>query len=242
VNLIFDQGNTRTKTALFDKGHLVKSAVFDQPTMEDFISWIDGVAVSKAIVASVVGQELYQNLLQTFSFPVMELTHKSKLPFINKYATPNTLGLDRMALVAGAMAEYPAANCLVIDAGTCITYDFLTHKGHYLGGAIAPGIQMRLRAMNHFTARLPLGKVSDFDGFIGKTTLQSLSAGAVQGAINEVAGTINTYQHRFAEVTTLLTGGDLGLFDGLLKNSIFAAPELLLRGLNNILDQNAEVP
>lgn len=241
MNLIIDQGNTRTKLALFKNGDLRRSTILDSPQPEQITKWIEDVEVQRAIISSVVGDLLFQQLRSTFTFPILPLMHQTPVPFSNKYTTPTTLGLDRVALVAGALHKYPNQNCLVVDAGTCITYDFINKNGEYLGGSISPGVQMRLKAMNHFTAKLPLGKISDLNDFIGTTTLESLSTGAVHGAINEVAGTINKYESRFGEMITILTGGDLRLFDGLLKNSIFAAPELLLRGLNNILDQHAEV-
>ncbi len=241
MNLIIDQGNTRTKIALFKNGLLNKTAVFEAPTISDILSFVNEFAVEKAIFSSVGDAGILNDLQGSFNFPIVKLTHQTPLPFINKYASPATLGLDRIGLVAGAIEAYPGRNCLIIDAGTCITYDFVNKAGEYLGGAIAPGVQMRLKAMNHFTARLPVGKTSDFNDFIGTTTLECLGSGAVQGAINEVEGTIKKYEGRFADMITVLTGGDLMVFDGLLKNSIFAAPELLLRGLNNILDQHAEV-
>ncbi len=241
MNLIIDQGNTRTKLALFENGILRKSTALEVPLVEEILRWLNGTAVRHAIISSVVGDELFKQLKSRLSFPIVQLSHKTPIPFHNKYATPSTLGLDRIALVAGAVAAYPKQNCLVIDAGTCITYDFVNSHGEYLGGAISPGVQMRLKAMNHFTARLPLANVSDVNDFIGTTTLESLGSGAVHGAINEVAGTINKYESRFPDMITALTGGDLRVFDGLLKNSIFAAPELLLWGLNNILDQHAEM-
>ncbi len=219
----------------------MKSATLEVPAVEQIIRWLDGEEVERAIISSVVGDQLFSEMKQASAFFVMQLTHETQVPFINKYATPATLGLDRIALVAGAVDAYPHKNCLIIDAGTCITYDFVNNKGEYLGGAISPGIQMRLKAMNHFTARLPMAKVSDLHDFIGGTTHESLSSGAVHGAINEVVGTIKKYKSRFPEMITILTGGDLEVFDGLLKNTIFAAPEILLRGLNNILDQHAEV-
>ena len=225
MNLIIDQGNTRTKLALFKNGDLYKSTIIDAPMAADIILWTGGAKVHRAIVSSVVGDELYLQLKERSLFSVTQMTHQTPVPFINSYGTPQTLGLDRIALVAGAIKDFPNKNCLVIDAGTCITYDFLNSVGEYLGGGISPGIEMRLKAMNKFTAKLPLGKTSDLNDFIGTTTLESISSGAVHGAINEIQGTINKYEDRFGEMITILTGGDLRVFDGLLKNSIFAAPE-----------------
>ncbi|MDZ7847381.1 MAG: type III pantothenate kinase [Owenweeksia sp.] len=163
------------------------------------------------------------------------------LPFKLKYKTPETLGLDRIALAAAAAHDYPGKNCLVIDAGTCLTYDFIDRERNYHGGAIAPGLKMRYQALHHFTARLPLVAHRAEVELIGDSTETSIQAGVAGGIFYEVKATIEAYQMRYPGLITVLTGGDYAAFEGLSKNGIFAAPEFLLHGLNNILEYYAEV-
>lgn len=240
MNLIIDQGNTRTKIALFDNGELMRTTVLKEVSAREVEYWLGEALPQKAIVASVVSDALYLELQDHFSFAISNLTHATSLPFSMKYKTPETLGLDRIALAAAAVSTYPAQDCLVIDAGTCITYDFVNRLGEYEGGAIAPGLQMRFKSLDHFTARLPMGETENLQDLIGTTTRESIASGVINGIRNEVEGTINQYQSRFPEMITVLTGGDAGIFDSFTKNSIFAAPEFLLKGLNNILDYHAE--
>lgn len=195
----------------------------------------------RGIISSVRGSIFFENVEQLARFPLLRLSHKLHLPFQLDYLTPETLGLDRIALAAAAIGQYPSQDCLVIDAGTCITYDFVSADGVYQGGAISPGVEMRFKAMEHFTAKLPLSDRSYFKDIIGKSTHGSLASGVVSGVKEEVKGTIEHYVERFPELITIITGGDASLFDDLLKNTIFAAPDFLLKGLNNILDYHAEM-
>lgn len=240
MNIIFDQGNTRTKIGWFDKGEMLESITLINP-VDDIPSLLKKYKVYKGIVSSVVGNELFEEVSATAEFPIANLSHNMKLPFTMLYSTPKTLGLDRIALTAAAVGEYPGQNCLVIDAGTCITYDFVDKDGAYHGGAISPGVQMRFKAMNRFTAGLPISATEEYTGLIGDSTLSSLASGVITGIKEEVRGTIQLYQERFAPLITVITGGDASMFDHLVKNSIFAAPEFLLQGLNNILEYHAEM-
>ncbi|WP_417608424.1 type III pantothenate kinase [Owenweeksia hongkongensis] len=240
MNIIFDEGNTRTKVAWFDSGKLVESRVLNAEHNE-LEKLLSEFPVKRAIVSSVVGDDLYNVLKAVASFPVFQLSHNLRLPYKIAYTTPETLGLDRIALAAAAASLHSGKNCLVIDAGTCITYDLITENSVYLGGAISPGLQMRFKAVNHFTSKLPLVSEEDYEDLIGASTSSSIASGVVTGIKEEVRGTIQRYEERFPQLITIITGGDAGLFDALLKNSIFAAPEFLLRGLNNILDYHAEM-
>lgn len=240
MNIIFDQGNTRTKVGWFEKGRKVESLTLINP-VEGISGLLKKHKVNKGIISSVIGDDLFETVKEQASFPITKLTHSLDLPYKMNYGTPKTLGLDRIALAAAAVAEYPSRNCLVIDAGTCITYDFVNEKGEYLGGAISPGMQMRFKAMHGFTAGLPLSNPSEYLGLIGDTTLSSLASGVMNGIKEEVRGTIQSYDERFGDLVTVITGGDAFLFDHLVKNSIFASPEFLLQGLNNILDNHAEM-
>ncbi|NNK40613.1 MAG: type III pantothenate kinase, partial [Winogradskyella sp.] len=161
-----------------------------------------------------------------------------KLPFINKYETPKTLGVDRIALVSASVLHFPDQNVLIIDAGTCVTYDFITNDNNYIGGAISPGLSMRYRALNTFTAKLPLLNVQQPKSVVGKTTESSIHSGVVNGIVLEIDGVIDQYKEQFGDLTVILTGGDGKFLSNQLKNSIFANSNFLLQGLNYILQFN----
>jgi type III pantothenate kinase len=168
----------------------------------------------------------------------IELDHLTPVPLTIDYKTPETLGRDRIALVAGAAAMYPGKNVLAIDAGSCITYDLVTSAGHYLGGAISPGIDMRLKALNTFTGKLPLVQQQDFYRLIGNTTTTSILSGVINGTVEEVKGIIGHYRSEFENLKVILTGGGQEFLLNKIKSDIFAVPDLLLMGLNKILDHN----
>jgi type III pantothenate kinase len=166
------------------------------------------------------------------------LTASLPLPISNLYATPQTLGGDRLASVCGAHQKFPGSHCLVIDAGTCIKYDFLDKDGQYHGGAISPGLKMRFQAMHQFTAKLPLVEIVEDPKLIGNTTETSLQSGALNGAVAEMNGIILQYEQKFEGLQVILSGGDGPFFENKLKRPIFALPELVLSGLNSILIYN----
>ena len=166
------------------------------------------------------------------------LTELTPLPVKNLYQTPKSLGKDRIAAVTGAWSMFPRRNILVIDAGTCITYDFINQQGEYPGGGISPGIRMRFKAMHTFTGKLPLIEPEDFDELIGKSTTESLLSGVYNGVTGEIREMVRLYREKYGDVMVLITGGDHELLNNKLKISIFAVPELVLLGLNEILDYN----
>jgi len=173
------------------------------------------------------------------SFDLTILNHETPLPISNKYHTPKTLGKDRLAAAIGASFLYPKQNCLILDAGTCLTYDFLDEKGVYHGGGISPGLNMRFKAMNKFTAALPLETVGSQRSFIGKNTTQSLRVGAQWGFIYEIDGFIEAYSKKFSGLTVISTGGDAKYLAKKVKTKIFVHPNLVLVGLNSMLNQDA---
>ena len=166
------------------------------------------------------------------SVKVHFVSHQDLFPFENKYQTPHTLGIDRMVLAAGAVLQYPNQNRLVIDAGTCVTYDFINQKNHYLGGAITPGLAMRYKALNQYTSKLPLleNEVPAF--FIGDSTAQSIHSGVVNGLTFEIDGFIDQYKSLNSNFIIILTGGDAVFLAKRLKNTIFANSNFLLESLN----------
>ena len=213
MNLIIDAGNTRVKVAVFELDTLVDVVFFDQNI---FLSE-KKIEKLKSIVNLII------------------LSAETKVPFINLYETPTTLGVDRIALVCGAVKKFPEKNILVIDAGTCITYDFVNDKSEYFGGAISPGIEMRYKALNTFTSKLPFLEKNYPEDFIGKNTRESMNSGVVNGVLQEIEGVINQYKNKFIHLTVVLTGGDTNFLSKQLKSSIFAHQNFLLEGLNEIL-------
>jgi type III pantothenate kinase len=235
-NLVVDIGNTSSKVGIFKQHNLVEERVFaDHATLNEYVA---SVQTQAAIIASV--SKTYDVILpSTTHIPrVLLLTHKLPLPIVNLYATPETLGVDRLAGVCGAKQMFSDEPCLVIDSGTCITYDFINEKAEYLGGAISPGLHMRLRAMHEFTARLPLVTIDGDIPLIGNSTQSCMQSGAFNGMLIEIEGTIERYKQHYPEMRVILCGGDTHFFENSLKGTIFAVQNLVLKGLNSILLHN----
>ncbi len=169
---------------------------------------------------------------------LISINESTDLPFINLYKTKNTLGHDRIALVSAAAIDFPDQNILIIDAGTCITYDFKNTKNEYLGGGISPGIQMRFKSLNSETSNLPLSTINLNNKLIGDNTDSSINSGVVNGVIYEINGIISQYQERFKNIKIILTGGDSNFLLKKIKNTIFADQNFLLKGLNYLLENN----
>jgi len=241
MRLIVDIGNTFSKFAVFKGRKILITQTKEHFTVADIRELLNKYDQIKASIVSSVSdydQNIDEELRSKTHFVL--LGHNTKLPFINLYKTPTTLGNDRIAAVAGAMEMFPGKNVLVIDAGTCITYELLTDKGEYLGGAISPRIKMRYKSLNTFTKNLPLiqPKPDQKIELIGNTTGSSILSGVQNTVLMEVNSMINEYKHRFTDLKIILTGGDHKYFDRMLKSNIFAAPNLVLKGLNKILDFN----
>ena len=239
MNLTIDIGNTRVKAAVFEQDTLLNLYVFNK---SGIISEVKKILkkhkISKSIVASVssISPKKLENLQKIVNFSLV--SSDIKTPFKNLYGTPQTLGVDRLALVFGAVVKYPKKNVLIIDAGTCITFDFVNNDSEYLGGAISPGIEMRYKSLNKFTSKLPLLNLSKPTHFIGNSTIESINSGVVNGVIQEIEGVINQYKKKYLDLTVVLTGGDTNFLAKQLKSSIFANQNFLLEGLNEILNYN----
>jgi type III pantothenate kinase len=171
----------------------------------------------------------YQNILK-----VHFINQQSAFPFNNLYQTPLTLGIDRMVLSAGAVLQYQKKNRLIIDAGTCVTYDFIDEFDNYHGGAISPGLQLRYKALNDYTARLPLLALDNPGNFIGNSTNATIHSGVVNGLVYEIDGFIEDFKKKHSNFIIILTGGDTDFLAKRLKNTIFANSNFLLESLNNI--------
>jgi type III pantothenate kinase len=241
MNLAIDVGNTRVKIAVFEKDKLVELFVFQKTKILSEIKEIlKKHEISVGIMSNVasISDSKLKKLKDLVHIQV--ISSFTEVPFKNLYKTPKTLGVDRIALVAGAVSQFSGHNILVIDAGTCITFDFVNSEGEYLGGAISPGLKMRFNSLNYFTANLPLLEIDELTDFIGKNTKESINSGVINGAIQEIDGVINQYNKKFLDLTVVLTGGDTNILAKQLKSSIFANQNLLLQGLNRILIHNTE--
>ncbi|MGB7785840.1 MAG: type III pantothenate kinase [Salinimicrobium sp.] len=240
MNLIIDVGNSFAKLAVFQKNELLLVQRAEKIALENKIFQLSQKFPQiKAVISSNVSKTQFSlpaDLSKRAKF--IGLSAETKLPFSNLYSTPATLGNDRKALAAAAAKQYPRENVLVIDAGTCITYDFKNDKNEYLGGAISPGLKMRFKALNTFTANLPLIEQQEQLQLLGDSTVNSINSGVVYGFLKEVDGIFEEYKSRHPKLKTIITGGDAEFLSVNLKNSIFANSNFLLEGLNYILEFN----
>ncbi len=242
MNLIIDVGNTLVKLAVFDKNTMLHSESFERELFFEKSQSIfkQLTKIDWSIIAAVgfLKEKDIAAISEKSKLHIVDYT--TKTPFKNKYGTPKTLGVDRVALVAAAFYLKPNENVLIIDAGSCITYDILTAKGDYLGGAISPGIHMRYRALHEQTAKLPLLALDGSTNLIGDSTPNSIHSGVVHGVLAEIDGIINQYRIPFEDLTVILTGGDAQFLSKRLKNTIFADSNFLLKGLNFLLEYNKQ--
>jgi type III pantothenate kinase len=240
MNLIIDQGNTGTKYAVVnDRGDITlkkTTAELDVETVREFISGNPG---GHLLISSVKKEYTeIKALLGKAAGAVVFFDDNCRLPLTNLYATPKTLGKDRLAGVCGAMAFFPGENCLVIDAGTCITYDFIDAEKNYHGGSISPGLNMRFKAMHEYTGKLPLVSAEWPGDFTGNSTLTSMQTGVAFGMVGEINGFVNLYKNRWGTIKVLMCGGDTEFLAKRCESEIFAAPDLVISGLNEILKYN----
>lgn len=236
MNLIVDEGNTRVKLAVFQGERVLEVFSEEKKDTQKKIEKILKKYDLEAVMISSVTDEV-KKITDSLSIKQSYyLSSATPIPFSNHYKTPTTLGVDRIGLITQAYTAYPNENVLVIDAGTCITYDFINNKGEYLGGAIAPGLEMKYKAMHAFTGKLPLIKENDLEvPLIGTSTMSCMQSGVINGTVFEIDATILAYQQRYNNLKVILTGGDSNMLCKQLKNTIFANPNFLLEGLNSLL-------
>ncbi len=240
--MVIDIGNTVAKLAAFDVTGLLEVVYDSNQTLERLPDFCQKYAFEKAIVVAVIDlNAIVEKRLSALPFSLLRLGHKTYLPLKNLYGTPQTLGYDRIAAAVGAYDCFPGRDLLIIDAGTCITYEFVTAAGCYIGGNISPGMQMRFKALHQFTGKLPLVSVEGRMEAIGKDTETAIRAGVLKGMEYEIAGYIRAMKHKYPELLVFLTGGDDFSFDTNLKNIIFADKFLVLKGLNRILNYNDKI-
>lgn len=242
INLVIDIGNSRTKLALFNQHDLMFNVPIEQLTVGHLKMLKDEhPQLNQAILSSVkpVDDEILQFLSGNFDL-FIELDHQTKLPIKNLYETPETLGKDRLAAAVGANELFPDQNLLIIDAGTAITYDLVSEKNEFMGGNISPGLQMRFKALNHFTGKLPLVSYSEEFQHIGRNTTEAIRAGVQNGILYEIAQTIELFNKNYQNLQIVMTGGDSIFFDKKLNYTIFVHFNITLIGLNRILEYNAK--
>jgi len=240
-NLVIDIGNTNSKLAVFNEKTLVHYQVFKDVEPAELLSLINQYEVTSSS-ASIVREDL-QKVIDVLALNTNYIPFSTQINtgIKNHYQTQATLGLDRWAKVIAASSCYPGQNCLMIDAGTCITYDLLNSSQEYFGGSISPGITMRFKALHHFTGKLPLVEWAQEPGIPqGTDTGSAIKNGVLQGIVNEIKGFISSYNEENKGLTVLLTGGDAAFLLEQLKNSIFAPqiihdPYLVLKGLNEVI-------
>jgi type III pantothenate kinase len=243
MNLIIDIGNTKTKIAVFEGRVMVHLKALFSFQVNDLEEIFRDFSIQTYFLSSVKNEdELILNYLDSNCKSGEVFNSITPLPFKIDYETPNTLGLDRIALAAAAFCKYPSMNILVISCGTCITYNLISGEGVFNGGGISPGVHMRLKAMQHFTDKLPLAEWNGrlIPQLIAKNTNEALLSGAVNGALCELTEVINRYRQTFTrELNIILSGGDAKFFEKELKNSIFADSNFVLYGLNEIHHYNS---
>lgn len=238
MNLIVDIGNTRVKYSVFENSNLVAESASKRLTHEKIASILAKFSVDRCIVSAVGSYNVQAMSFLASSIPTAMLSCQTPIPIKNCYSTPQTLGCDRIAVAVAANYLRPNTNILVIDCGTAITYDVITSNAEYLGGAISPGINLRFKSLNLFTAKLPLLSFNSQAELVGQTTEACIWSGVQNGVIAEIDGYIVEAKKKFSGLMVFLTGGDAKSFVNKLKKPIFVTPNLLALGLNVILEYN----
>ena len=236
MELLVDFGNTRVKAAVAD-GDVLR-VVYSGPIEPDGIRMsVNGLEINGGMWCAVhplpAAIESWMR-----SIGMTPLSASTPVPLHNSYSTPQTLGMDRLAAAVGAWSMKPGHDILVIDAGTAITFDFITSDGEYKGGNIAPGIGLRLRSLHDYTGALPLVQTKGPAPSLGKDTETAIRSGVLRGIRHEAEGYIRDIETQYPSLLVFLTGGDAEFFDIKAKSSIFAVPDLVLRGLARIVEYN----
>ncbi|QEC67475.1 type III pantothenate kinase [Panacibacter ginsenosidivorans] len=239
TTLCFDFGNTRLKCAIFENETLKDVVILNDAGIETMQQFLHEQKATHSILSSVVNHppEIEQLLASETTFH--KLGHTSKLPFTTPVGKPETIGADRLALIAAAVEIHPGKHNLVIGLGSCITYNFVNKFHEFLGGSISPGLEMRFKAMNQLTAKLPLIKPHWNFPLTGYDTKTNMLSGVILGMCKEIEGIIEEYEMRYANFNALLTGGDMGFFVPHFKKKIFADPHLIYKGLYAINKSNS---
>jgi len=238
VTFCFDFGNTRKKVAVFQEKEIIETITLTDEAIETIQSLLNKYQPEKSILSSVIDHNTAIEEMLSSKTKFHKLGHLTKVPFTVAVGKPETMGADRLALAAGAIHFYPQKNNLVIGLGSCVTYNFINKFHEFMGGSISPGMEMRLKAMNQYTAKLPFVPPDNNVPLIGYDTATNLLGGVVLGMAYEIDGFINAYKEKFVNFNVLLTGGDIAYLASHLKNKIFADPDLIFKGLYEISELN----
>lgn len=230
-----DAGNTSIKIGIFENGQL---KTFHRTEKEHVSVKIESIGIKNAVLSSVLSNEETNKIIQLFNAPLF-VTSETKIPIQLKYASKNTLGIDRICNAVYAHSQLKEGIGVIIDVGTCIKFDVVSAAGEYLGGSISPGIQLRYNSLNDYTGNLPRLSQKESINITGTDTNTSIQSGVINGIQSEIQGFIDQYSKQFENLTFFITGGDAQYFEIHSKNSIFAIENLTLLGLNNIYEFNA---
>lgn len=239
MRLILDFGNTFQKCAVFDGEQIIAFQKFEKVSLiqiQDFVK--EYSTISSCILSSVINTPNKITDWLNTKYYFINLSHNTPIPIINLYYNKQQLGKDRIAAAVGIHTLAPQQNALSIDIGTAIKFDFINDKSEYLGGSISPGLSLRFKSLHNFTAKLPLVSHNNIHDLIGNDTETSILSGVINGAIAEVNGLINEYKERFSDIKIFLSGGESIYFEKYIKCNIFANSNIVLIGLNEILNFN----
>jgi type III pantothenate kinase len=238
MNLIIDIGNTKQKLALIENEKIISFFSVAKIKVEFLKKILSEHKIKKAIISNVRKDDSVFEIKELLSSltKVVDFQEFTNFPIQNAYKTPTTLGSDRLSAAIGSQHFAKGQNCLVVQVGTCITYEFIDKSAIYHGGAISPGPIMRFKALHHYTGKLPLVKYKEINNIIGQNTEESILSGVLFGIASEIDGNIEKYKISYPDLRIIMTGGGAKYFDKLLKNQIFAVPNLVIIGLNYLLD------
>jgi len=238
TTLCFDFGNTRLKAAIFNNASLIELRVLETGTVQEIEKLVDEYKPEKTILSSVIHHDKAIESLLANKSQFHLLGPSTQINFTTPVGKPETIGADRLALIAAAVDLYPHTHNLVISLGTCITYNFVNTSHEFLGGSISPGMQMRFKAMHEQTALLPLISPSNEFPLVGYDTKTNILSGVILGMSAEIDGIIDAYEQKYGNFNVLLTGGDISYFVPHLKKRIFADQNLIYKGLYAICKKN----
>lgn len=241
ITLCLDFGNTRLKYAIFRANVLQEVAVLDNDGAGLIHDLLTRYRPQKTILSSVVNHPPEIETILAESTRFHKLSHHTRLPFTVPVGKPETMGADRLALAAAAVQFYPGKNNLVIGLGTAITYNFINQYAQFLGGGISPGMELRFKSLNDYTAKLPLVKKDWNFPLVGYDTRTNILSGVILGMAKEIDGMVDAYNERYGNFNVVLTGGDSAYFAGHLKNRIFADPDFLYKGLYALSETNNQL-
>ncbi|CAN5625407.1 type III pantothenate kinase [soil metagenome] len=239
TTLCFDFGNTRLKCAVFEEEVLKDVIILEDSGVPSILQMVHQYKATHTILSSVVNHPHEIEAVLAAETVFHKLDHTSKLAFTTPVGKPETIGADRLALVAAAVHMHPGKHNLVIGLGSCITYNFVNKFHEFLGGSISPGLEMRFKAMHELTAKLPLIKPDWNFPLVGYDTRTNMLSGVIMGMSKEIDGIIEEYALKYRNFNVLLTGGDMGFFVPHLKKKIFADPHLIYKGLYAINKNNS---